>query len=205
MIGRLTGRLAEIRDNSVLIDVGGVGYLVYLPARNLDKLRSSAGDDVSLYTHTYVREDALQLYGFCNREELRVFEMLLGVSRIGAKLALAVLDVFDADGFRSAINRGDVALLTEVSGVGKKTAERLILELQDKVDSLPLTVESSEVSETTDRSFSEAVEALEALGYPKTSATQAMRQVASDVDTEDSEPQELVRSALKILSEEGGS
>ncbi len=210
MIGKLTGKLSEVREDSVVVDIGGVGYLVHLPTRYLDRLRTGVGERLSLYTHTYVREDALELYGFPSREGLGVFEMLLGVSRVGPRLALAVLDIFEADDFRSAIDRGDVALLTEVSGVGRKTAERLILELQDKVDSIPVAMDRPDAADRqtlSQRRFSEAVGALEALGYSKTQATQAVRQCVGELDsTEEKTPQveDMVRSALKLLSEEGG-
>jgi holliday junction DNA helicase RuvA len=132
MIAALSGRLAEKEPNRVIVDVGGVGYDVAVPLSTYYKL-GDAGSDVTLRVHTHVREDTLALYGFATALELQIFERLIGVSGIGPKLALAVLSGIEVADLVRAVHAGDVGRLTAIPGIGKKTAERIGLELKDKL------------------------------------------------------------------------
>ena len=132
MIAHLRGRLFEKQPNRIVVDVGGVGYDVFVPLSTFYSL-GDPGDEVALRIHTHVREDALTLYGFATLLELGLFERLIGVSGIGPKLALAVLSGIEPLELVRAIERGDVARLTAIPGVGKKTSERLVLELKDRL------------------------------------------------------------------------
>jgi Holliday junction DNA helicase RuvA len=132
MIAALSGRLAEKEPNRIIVDVGGVGYDVAVPLSTYYKL-GEAGSDVTLRVHTHVREDTLALYGFSTALELQIFERLIGVSGIGPKLALAVLSGIEVADLVRAVHAGDVGRLTAIPGVGKKTAERIGLELKDKL------------------------------------------------------------------------
>jgi Holliday junction DNA helicase RuvA len=135
MIERLTGTVAAKSADSVVIDVGGVGFLLEVSAITLRDV-GNAGDDDTLYTHLHVSEDALRLFGFSTEEERELFRMLLGVSKIGPRLALAVLSCRRAPDLKRALAAGDVALLSSVPGIGKKTAERIVLELREKMGDL---------------------------------------------------------------------
>src|SRR5580693_5655818 len=132
MIGQLRGRLAEKRPNQVLVDVGGVGYLVQVPLSSYAAL-GELHAEVTLLIHTHVREDALALYGFLTAREKHLFEMLLSASGVGPTLALKILSGMSADELAPAIREGDIARLTRIPGVGKKTAERMVVELRDKL------------------------------------------------------------------------
>src|SRR5262245_44750271 len=130
MIGRLRGRvLGDDAFGTVLIDVGGVGYDVTVPAGTLGRAVRSAGDQVELFIHTHVREDALDLFGFASEDDRRVFRLLIGLPNVGPKTALGVLSALPVAELSRAVGASDVARLTKVPGIGKKTAERLVLEL----------------------------------------------------------------------------
>ena len=202
MIGRLRGQIDLIMEDRVIIDVGGVGYLVHLAGRAVERL-GVGQDEVSLDIHTHVREDSLELYGFTHRKNLEVFEMLLAVSGVGPRLALAVLNTLEAEDFVGAVEAGDVAVLTQVPGVGRKTAERLVLELQDRVGRIDLVAGSRRGDHDADTE--EAVAALEALGYPRARAVRAVRLALQGRDPGEVGAQDLVRRGLGILSDEGGA
>lgn len=187
MIAWLSGKSRGIRHGSVIVDVGGVGYEVRVSAYVLGKV--AGAEDVSFHIHTHVREDVLALYGFLSEDELTVFESLISVSGIGPKAALGILSIADTDTIRTAIVNRDPSLLTQVSGVGKKTAERVIVELQNKV-SAPTGKGSGTV--TAD---GEAVEALLSLGYKVSEARDALKAVPAG--TEDIG--EKIRVALRLL------
>jgi Holliday junction DNA helicase RuvA len=138
MIGRLTGRvIAHEADGSIVIDVGGVGYELAAPIGTLGRARADEGGRVTLWVHTHVREDALSLFGFSDDAERTAFRMLIGVSNVGPKIAVAVLGSMPSSDLARAVARRDLAALTSISGVGKKIAERLLLELRDKLPSGP--------------------------------------------------------------------
>ncbi len=160
MISFIKGFLVERNDDSVVVDVNGVGFKIIMPPRTIVKL-AGRGDIVLLYTHLQVLENEFKLYGFAEKEELKLFKRLLGVSGMGAKGAVNVLDFIDPLGFYQAIASQDEKLLTKIPGVGKKTASRLIFELKDKISSEEFT----SISHGDDTSMDDILEALEALGY----------------------------------------
>ena len=203
MIGKLKGRVDEVLSEGVLLDVAGVGYWVRLPHRTLATL-GSPGSPVTLYIYTHVREEALDLYGFVSHREQEIFKTLLGVSGVGPRLAVAILDALGVSELQRALNMGDATALTRVSGVGRKTAERLILELQDKFgDWVP---EGTGVAPVANDALSEAVAALEALGYAGGECARVLQELGrQDPERVASwDAQAWVREGLKRLSREGG-
>ncbi len=187
MIAWLSGRNLGIRDGAVIVETGGVGYKVAVSAYVLGKVAGT--DEVSFHIHTHVREDILALYGFLSEDELSMFESLISVSGIGPKAALGILSIADTDTIRTAIVNRDPSLLTQVSGVGKKTAERVIVELQNKV-----SAPTGKVSGVT-TADGEAIEALLSLGYKVSEARDALKAVPGDVK----DVGEKVRAALRLL------
>jgi len=169
MIGKLTGRFAGVTDGMALIDVGGVGYTVRLPAAGATTALLQEGTDIALFIHTAVREDAIDLYGFPTNDELRFFRQLMSVSGIGPKTALSIMSVADAHTLKRAIAKGDASALTKTFGIGKKSAERMVVELRDK-----LSLEVSAHSPLQDAS-DEVLEALMALGYKAEEARRATK------------------------------
>ncbi len=177
MISHLTGTLMFTSDRFVVVDVGGVGYKVRVALDTLRVLRGVADKKVSLWTHLVVREDALDLYGFQNENELEFFELLISVSGIGSKGALGVLNVAPVDHLREAIANGDVSALTKVSGIGSKSAQKIILELREKVGGREgVTITSGVLREEHD-----AISGLVSLGFPEREAREALKDVPADV------------------------
>lgn len=201
MIAYVKGEIAEFAEDNVVVEVGGVGFNVKISARVAQSL-PGIGEKVKLHTYTLVREDAFSLYGFLNRSELEIFKKCITVSGIGPKGALAILSVMDADGLRYAILSGDAKAIAKAPGIGARTAERLILELKDKVsydDALiGMEIERSQTGALppAEGAVKEAVEALVALGYGQTESLRAVRQIA-DADSMDSGA--LLKEALKHL------
>lgn len=176
MIGSLEGRLASKSIDEVLLEVGGVGYRVAIPLSTYEALPAE-GDEARLVTHLHVREDELTLYGFATSRERRLFETLIAVTGVGPRLALHVLSRLTPERFVAAILRQDLATLTGISGVGKKTAERLALELKDKLADMAV-VETGQAGEDAVRLTSngeDAVKALVALGIRRNQAEEAVR------------------------------
>ena len=192
MIARLRGKLAEKEPARVVIDVGGVGYEVFIPTTTFTAM-PNAGAEVSLDIHTHVREDALSLYGFSSRQERRVFERLISISGIGPKLAVTILSGGSVEGLVGAIRRGDLARLTSIPGVGKKTAERIVVELKDKLKEF--TEEPAKPVVETD-----VLSALENLGYSRPMAEAAVRRATNG--DEDAAFDVLFKRALQILTKE---
>ncbi len=184
MIGSLRGNIISKTEKFVVIDVNGVGYKVSISPDTISRLKND--EEVFLFIHTQVREDALDLYGFLENSELEFFLMLLNVSGIGPKGALAILGVASIDTLRKAIKTSDTAYLTKISGIGRKTAEKIIIELRDKL--------GAEEGGTTLREELDALEALKSLGYTQNEARDALKQVAPESDTNTK-----VREALKKL------
>ncbi len=185
MIAKLTGTIDEISINTLIVDVQGVGYLVHTTNGLLAQVRT--GQHVTLFTYHVVRETASDLFGFLSKEELNFFELLLTVSGIGPKSALAILNTASIETIREGVQTGDASHLTKVSGIGRKSAEKIVLELKDKIGSI--AVLGSNVSGSGD-----AIEALAALGYSLSEARDAIKQVDKDLSTED-----MVKQALKNL------
>ncbi len=191
MIASLLGKLEAIYTSFVVVNVNGIGYQVFVPTRTLAEL-GSVGAEVKLYTHLHVREDNLSLSGFATPEELRLFETLLTDSGIGPKLALALLSALDAEPVMMAIASGDTELLRGVPGIGKKTAERIVLELKDKIGTELLAVPLSQSAAGT----SEVVSALVSLGYSVSEATRAAASVPASADLS---LQEKIKLALQYF------
>lgn len=190
MIGRLHGKLIEKNPPQVLIDVGGVGYEVDVPMSTFCNL-PDLGGDVTLFTHLVVREDAERLYGFATKAEQTAFRTLIRVSGVGPRIALAVLSGMTADQLASAIESGETGLLTRVPGIGKKTAERLILELKGKLSGGTLSVPAGAPGSAR----ADIAAALIALGYSDREAQAAAKRVPEDTGVS-----EGIRLALKSLS-----
>jgi Holliday junction DNA helicase RuvA len=195
VIAQLRGQLARKNVQEAIVDVGGVGYRVHIPLSTFYKL-GAEGDSVLLYIHTHVREDALSLYGFLSGNEQLLFERLISVSGVGPRLAINILSGIDAAELTSALRASDVARLTRVPGVGKKTAERLVLELKDKLPALssadePQLVESSSMKD-------DLLSALANLGYSRPEAEKCVDRALRDAAGAPFE--DLLRRTLRILS-----
>jgi Holliday junction DNA helicase RuvA len=195
VIASLRGRLAELLPDGAVVEVGGVGYKVFLTPKALASLPQGA--EVLVHTVTYVREDTLALYGFTTADERRAFEQLLGASGVGPKLALAILSVHSPDALRRAVSAGDADALTLVSGVGRKGAARLILELKGKLGGggeidLP-------ADDGTRPAYAEVREALGALGYGPAEVKAALESLPADAGELPTE--HLLRLALRALAQ----
>ena len=193
MIATLEGRIVAKGENYVIVDVGAVGFKVHVPSSLLDRL-GGTGQDVSLFTHMHVRENEIALYGCSTPDELSLFELLLGVSGIGPKVALNIVSIMSMDDLRDVIARGDAAMLRRIPGVGKKTAERVMLDLKDKlgvglefVSYPPLTHADAEV-----------ISALTSLGYSVAEAQAALR----SLPPEELPLEERIRLALQYFATE---
>ncbi len=189
MIARITGTILDLGADSLVVDVGGVGYLVLAPVSVLAAAR--VGDDVTLHTHLIVREDSMTLYGFLDAHEGRLFQTLTSVSGVGPKVGLALLSIMDADELSFAIASGNAASLARATGVGQKLAARVVVELKDKMTS------AAAPSTTPGVESEEIVAALMALGYSQAEATDA---VARADLPEDAAIEEKVRLALAYFA-----
>jgi Holliday junction DNA helicase RuvA len=187
MIGKLKGNVDYVRNGYAVVDVKGVGYKVQLSEINLGKV--SIGVEVEVFTYTYVREDQLALFGFLSWEELEIFELLISVSGIGPKAGLSILNIASPNAIKTAIINQDVSILTRVSGVGKKTAERVVLELQNKVEDLPDSVQQES------RGDQEVMEVLMTMGYNTNEAREATKAVSG----ENGDISEKIKLALKSM------
>jgi len=197
MIGSIRGKIILKTDKYLIVETGGIGYKVSVSPDTLSKAgklesparphESGAGGEIFLFIHTHVREDAFDLYGFLDREELEFFEMLINVSGIGPKGALSILGITSIETLRKAISIGDTSYLTKISGIGRKTAEKIVIELRDKVGK---ELEGGSLQVELD-----ALEALKSLGYSGTEARDALKKVKPDTDTNTK-----IREALKLLS-----
>ena len=194
MIGRLTGQVAERRDGEAILDVGGVGYRVYLSAVSLAKL-PALGERVTLRTYTHVRDDAIQLYGFATEEEEAVFRELIGVKNVGPRAAQNILSGIEAKDLAAAVAQGDVARLTKVPGVGKKTAERLVVELREKL--VALARAAAPVAKPAGGILGQLEQALIGLGYRPQQAEVVVSSLRGDAEGRGLD--ELLREALKLL------
>lgn len=190
MIGRLRGTLVAKQPPSLVVDVGGVGYELEAPMSTFYDLPET-GRDVALFTHYAVKEDTAVLYGFLRESERTLFRTLQKVSGIGAKISLAVLSGVSTDEFARLIQQGDVAALTRIPGIGKKTAERMLVELRDRVSDLgPAAITNGAVPKDP---VAEATVALQTLGYKPVEVTRLVREAAAPGDR----AEEIIRKALK--------
>src|ERR1700758_761163 len=181
MIGQLRGRLADKRPNQVLVDVGGVGYLVQVPLSTFASL-GELHTEVTLLIHTHVREDALSLYGFLSSREKHFFEMLLSASGVGPSLALKILSGMSVEELVPAIRGNDLARLTKIPGVGRKTAERIVVELKDKLDAVVVEAERPAPASPAGVQ-ADVVSALVNLGYEGRAAEDAAAQAKREAGT----------------------
>jgi Holliday junction DNA helicase RuvA len=196
MIGLLRGRLLEKRPNQVILDVGGVGYLVAVPLSTFAAL-GELHAEVTLLIHTHVREDALSLYGFLSAREKHLFELLLGASGVGPTLALKILSGMNVEELVPAIRGGDLARLTKIPGVGRKTAERMVVELKDKLETV--TIESEKPAPASPAGVEADVKsALINLGYDERTAEAAVAEARRR--TGPSGFEQLLRVTLSALS-----
>ncbi|MBD1388260.1 Holliday junction branch migration protein RuvA [Neiella sp. HB171785] len=203
MIGRLRGEIADKQPPEVLLDVGGVGYEVQMPMSSFFNL-PEIGQAATIYTHLVVREDAQLLFGFGSKSERALFRELIKTNGVGPKLGLAILSGMTAEQFVRCVNLDDVTALTKLPGIGKKTAERLLIEMRDKLKdwhggetevlAMPTVEPSAAVAMPVDAK-ADAISALEALGYKHNQAKQAVTKIAKDgMSSED-----LIRDALKSM------
>ena len=191
MIASLQGVVESLGTDWAIINVGGVGFRVYMPSSVLSTL-GTAGDSVKLHTHLHVKEDELSLYGFSTADELYLFETLIGVSGLGPRLALAMLSTMKVEQLTMAIATGSTDILTSVPGIGKKMAERLVLELKDKIGAGLVAVPAAQVAEE----HAEVLAALTSLGYSVSEASQA---VATLPRTDGLSLEEQVKLALQYF------
>ena len=192
MIAGLHGTLETIGSDWAIINVGGIGFQVYMPTSTLSSL-GKIGDEVHLHTHLHLREDNVTIYGFASVDELRLFQTLLGVSGLGPKLALAMLSAMSLDKLTMAIATGSTDLLRVVSGIGKKTADRIILELKDKIAAGWITTPAVQLAEEN----TDVLAALTSLGY---SVAEATRAVATLPPSSDLSLEEKIKLALQYFT-----
>lgn len=207
MIAQLSGKLAVCDLTEVVVDVHGVGYAVTVPLSTLDKM-PLLGESVTLLIHTHVREDAIILFGFVSKEERELFRLLIEhVSGIGPRLALNVLSCMSVNGFCSAISSGDLKSLAKISGVGKRTAERMVVELRDKVTAVsPAAAFGGAGADGTTppgalpRDAQDAIAALGTLGFKHDIATKVVQKLCDDAGKQPLGSEALIRKALMILN-----
>lgn len=200
MIGFVNGEIEDIYEDRVLLDCGFMGYNVFVPGNTLGQLR--VGEEIKLYTYLSVREDAMQLFGFASKDELKIFKLLITVNGIGPKGALAILTIMSPNELRYAVATDDSKLISKAQGVGAKTAQKVIIELKDKLDidtididaninSVQATVNSMNVQNAND-----AVEVLVTLGYSMSAAKKA---VSESNITDDMSAEDIIKIALKNI------
>ena len=201
MYAYLKGTIEEITEDNLILEVNQIGYNIKISARTANLLEG-IGSFVKIYTYTLVREDAFNLYGFLTRDDLEIFKKLITVNGIGPKGGLAVLSVMSADELRFAILSGDAKAISKAPGIGAKTAERVILDLKDKVSLQDAISPKADVSisslsgEGTSSEKNEAIEALVALGYSASDALRAVKQVEI---TADASVEDILKASLKYL------
>jgi Holliday junction DNA helicase RuvA len=194
----ISGELVLADPSIAVIDAGGIGYRIFISGNTLGKLAGKLGSKVKLYTHFSVKEDAMELYGFYTEEELSSFRLLISVSGVGAKSAIAILSLMSPEKLATAIVNGDAKAISKAQGIGSKTAQRIILELKDKVgkelsssdDGISVVSESA----TAGNNISEATNALIVLGYTRAEASYALKGLDPSLDLE-----ALIRQALTKL------
>lgn len=197
MFAYIKGSLEQKSNNYVVIDVGGIGYKIFMATKAIENL-GEIGQVVKVHTHYYVREDNISLYGFNTNEELRMFELLLQVSGIGAKSAITMLSEISPSSFALAVISDDISQLVKIPGIGKKTAARIVLELKDKLKTEEAITKTEEIklSISNEEETSEAIAALQVLGYTKREIEKALE----NVDTKNLQLEEIIKQGLKNLA-----
>ena len=202
MITYIRGELIAIEEDKVIVDVMGVGYGIFMPAQAMGGL-PAIGQEVKLHTYLNVREDAMQLFGFLTRDDLAVYKLVIGVSGIGPKGGLAILSTLSPNALRFAVAASDAKAISAAPGIGKKTAEKLIIELKDKLHIEDVLEEGATAQDTPVANASmnanktEAAQALVALGYDMTASMKAVSQVQDE--NQDLAVEEILKQALKVL------
>ncbi|MDO8659152.1 MAG: Holliday junction branch migration protein RuvA [Candidatus Parcubacteria bacterium] len=189
MIGSIKGKIILKTEKFLIVETNGVGYKISVSPDTLSQVQKT-GAEIMLWIHTHVREDILDLYGFLERKELEFFEMLINVSGIGPKGALSILGITSIETLSKAISTGDTSYLTKVSGIGKKTAEKIVIELRDKLANKMKGGEEG----TSLQGELDALEALKSLGYSQNQAREALKNISPELNTN-----AKIREALKIL------
>lgn len=190
MISRLRGEIAHIDPKYVILDVNGVGYKIFTTVDIMSKIGKEKGQTI-FWTYLAVRENAMDIYGFTSLAELNFFELLITISGIGPKTALGILNVASIEALETAIQTGDTSHITKVSGIGKKVAEKIVMELKDKVEKISHTPESKSAM----RGDADALEALKSLGYNQNEAREALKELPKTII----KTNEKIKEALKIL------
>ncbi|MGO5052255.1 Holliday junction branch migration protein RuvA [Lachnospiraceae bacterium LCP25S3_G4] len=203
MIAYICGELVNVEIDKIVVDINGVGYSIFMPAQSIRTL-SPIGEKVKVHTYLNVREDAMQLFGFLSHDDLQVFKLLIGVSGIGPKGALSILSQLSSDDLRFAVLSNDVKAISASPGIGKKTAEKLIIELKDKLNIEDILTKSevdnttkTDTTGTSHTTQSEVIQALVALGYGNTESMKAVQKVQVQ-DTMSVE--EVLKQALKYIT-----
>ncbi|MDD3840896.1 MAG: Holliday junction branch migration protein RuvA [Clostridia bacterium] len=193
MFAYINGKLEVINDDNVVVDVNGIGYRIFVSSYSLSRI-GKIGEQIKLYTYLHVKEDALTVFGFSSKQELMLFEKLISVNRVGPKIALNFLSTLSPDQIIMAITSNDLKTLTSLPGVGKKTAQRIMLELKDKLDMIDLNDNNASGLENVNQSHcQEAVQALVNLGYSQNDA----RKMIDDVKEDYQDVEDLIKAALK--------
>jgi Holliday junction DNA helicase RuvA len=201
MISRISGELVSKSPTEVLIDVHGVGFTLNIPLSTFEHL-GKAGTKATLFTHLHVREDALLLFGFVTEEERDIFRTLLSVNGIGPKMAQSILSGISTTELKQHIASGNSAALTAVPGIGRKTAERLIMELRDSLGRIGTTASTARAGQGTSNIRNEALLALTSLGYSRVNAERAIRSALEESKEADASVESLVKSSLRFVSSE---
>ena len=199
MISYIRGELAAVEKEKIIIDVQGIGYGIFMPESSIGLLPQT-GSTVKIYTYLNVRDDAMQLFGFLTRDDLELFRLLIGVSGIGPKGGLSILSRLTADELRFAVMSGDAKAISAAPGIGKKTAEKVIIELKDKLDIEDMLNRTADIvpdagDNVSGEIESEAVQALVALGYGSAESLRAVKSVSHECGT----VEEVLKAALKYL------
>lgn len=202
MYSYIKGELAEVNTDHIVIDVGGIGYMIYIPAQSLNYL-PGIGEILKVHTYLYMREDAMILYGFLTKDDLEMFKLLITVSGIGPKGGLAVLSTLSSDDLRFAVLSGDSKAISKAQGIGSKTAQRVIIDLKDKLSledafEKKLEHENEKINVSSNSQVkNDAVMALNALGY---SSTESLKAVSKVEITDDMDVEDVLKAALKHMS-----
>jgi holliday junction DNA helicase RuvA len=205
MIHHIKGKLVELELTHAIVDIQGLGYFVNIPMSTYDRL-PRAGADVALRTHMHIREDEMSLYGFASEEERKLFRLLISVSGIGTKTAIVVLSSMPVANFCDAVVNADIKIISKISGIGKKTAERMVIELRDKVSSMVAgkiigsTVDIDVEGDDSVAAVNDALLALETLGFRPDKIRKVIKQVVDKMDKSKIASEEIIRQALAELN-----
>jgi len=197
MINQITGKIILKSPTECTIEAGGIGYQVFIPVTTFDRL-PDIGNPVTVFTYLHVREDAMQLFGFFTKQDKELFRKLITISGVGPKLAQTVMSGLSYDELIRAIRQGNVMQLNKIAGVGRKTAERLVVELRDKLAEIALAEEQTGIR-TSDTVQAEALLALTTLGYSRNASENALRSASAELNDENVSLEQLIKAALRRL------